>query len=192
MKTCECGCGREAPLAPYTNKTRNYIKGQPLRFIHGHSRRKFGSHQGEEYPTIYLPDHPRVHINGRVCEHIIVVEKALGKPLPEHAVVHHVDGNKHNNTNSNLVICQDHRYHMFLHARQRIVRAGGNPNTDRICNRCKTVKSLTQFNRNKANHREFEATCRECRRNFLLLKLPLMKKRIFRAPSHQRDVNALR
>ena len=38
MKTCECGCGRPAPIAKCTEG--GYKKGQAKRFIHGHSRRE--------------------------------------------------------------------------------------------------------------------------------------------------------
>lgn len=39
MKLCECGCGNPAPIATNTDATRGRIKGQPLKFIHGHSQR---------------------------------------------------------------------------------------------------------------------------------------------------------
>jgi uncharacterized CHY-type Zn-finger protein len=43
------------------------------------------------------------------------------------------------------VICQDAAYHLLLHARTRIVRAGGSPNTQRICGHCKNIFSIEQF-----------------------------------------------
>lgn len=36
---CECGCGQETPLADRTR--RGHRKGEPLRFVHGHNRRKY-------------------------------------------------------------------------------------------------------------------------------------------------------
>ena len=37
---CQCGCGQPAPIAPRNNKARGWVKGQPVRFIWGHGRRK--------------------------------------------------------------------------------------------------------------------------------------------------------
>lgn len=71
-----------------------------------------------------------------VGEHVLVAEKAFGRMLPPEAEVHHVNENKGDNQNRNLVICQDGAYHKLLHARRRIVDAGGNPDTDRMCSRC--------------------------------------------------------
>src|SRR3990167_9989532 len=54
--------------------------------------------------------------------HILVAEKALGRPLPEGVEVHHHDENRQNNSNSNLVICQDVAYHRLLHVIMRVLR----------------------------------------------------------------------
>lgn len=34
---CECGCGQPTNLAAKTSARKGWIKGQPLRFVHGHS-----------------------------------------------------------------------------------------------------------------------------------------------------------
>lgn len=39
-KLCECGCGEPAPIATKTTSRLDHVKGQPVRFIHGHGARK--------------------------------------------------------------------------------------------------------------------------------------------------------
>lgn len=72
----------------------------------------------------------------RRYEHQRVAEKALGKPLPPKAEVHHVDENKRNNDPINLVICPDHSYHSLLHSRAKALEQSGNANNLR-CVYCK-------------------------------------------------------
>ena len=126
---CECGCGGLAPLSKITRNERGFRKGESQRFIRGHTPRgKFGedSHhwkggrvnEGHGYVYVTMPDHPRANQDGYVREHIPMAEKALGKPLPPEAVIHH-------HTPEQLVICQDQAYHMLLHQRQRALKACG-------------------------------------------------------------------
>ena len=143
---CQCGCGGVAPIAKHTCKRFGWVKGEPLRFIRFHARRpklnpgyKYYSHGGATSRKA----------------HLIKAEQVLGRPLPLGACVHHADGTK--NEYAPLVICQDHGYHMLLHARTRVVKAGGNPNTDKICCDCRVVKARALFNSNSGR-------CRACER----------------------------
>jgi hypothetical protein len=71
-----------------------------------------------------------------VLEHILIAERALGKRLPPGAQVHHVDRDRSNNANTNLVICPDAAYHRLLHRRQAAIDACGNAEW-RKCTCCK-------------------------------------------------------
>lgn len=155
---CACGCGLEAPIAKSSNLALGRVRGLPAKYIHGHNatgRRREGRND-------YLARNSSSRPCGRILQHVEIAEKALGRRLPKGAQVHHVDGNKRNNATSNLVICQDGAYHQLLHVRTRIVRAGGNPNTQKICTKCGEVKALDAFN--KASHIAGgrASQCRDC------------------------------
>ena len=59
-----------------------------------------------------------IKIKGKlVYEHRHLAEKALGKPLPKGAIVHHMGAPDDNHGQFKLVICPDQEYHMLLHKR---------------------------------------------------------------------------
>lgn len=74
---------------------------------------------------VYDPTHSRANPLGYVTSYQWRAERALGRPLPPKAVVHHVDGDRKHSANSNLVICEDQPYHMLLHRRARSLAACG-------------------------------------------------------------------
>lgn len=123
MKLCECGCGQQ-------------VKN---RFISGHNKNgsqnpnwKGGSFMGagnSKYKLIYSPGHSRCCIGNHVLEQILIAEKALGKPLPPKAVVHH-------HTPTQLVVCQDQAYHMLIHKRTKAYNECGHANWLK-CRYCK-------------------------------------------------------
>jgi hypothetical protein len=86
-------------------------------------------------------------------------EKALGRPLPPRVPVHHLDLDSTNDENNNLVICNDTNYHMLLHVRARIINAGGDPEKDKICTKCETLKPKTAF---YLNNRSFDGRTGYC------------------------------
>jgi len=140
---CQCGCGRLTTIPKKNHKKYGRIKGKPVRFIQGHS--STGSNnpkwnggvkrKNDGYVLISMPDHPRADSQGYVREHILVAEKALGKPLPPEAIPHHVDENRANNLPSNLVVCQDRNYHKLIHMRMRALKACGQASW-RLCHIC--------------------------------------------------------
>jgi hypothetical protein len=130
---CQCGCGT---MIPAINRRQ-----EPGRYVRGHFRRPLVSNA---YPE-----------RGDKRVHILRAERALGKALPRGAQVHHVDGTK--SAKSPLVICQDATYHGLLHRRTRIVRAGGDPNTDAWCSGCRRPVHLSQFYVRKTTDRRGKA-----------------------------------
>jgi hypothetical protein len=147
---CGCGCGLPTPNATVTDRARNWVKGQPTWFIRGHVKR---------LPVTKSYRH--IVENGRHTRiHVVRAERALGKPLPPKAVVHHADGSKRDD--APLVICQDQAYHHLLHQRMRVKAAGGNPNTEAICGHCRMLKPLAAFSGDRTRFNGLYGWCRDC------------------------------
>jgi hypothetical protein len=77
-------------------------------------------------------------------EHVALAEESLGRKLKSPEVVHHADGDMHNNCNSNLVLCPDMAYHKLLHVRLNAYKSCGNPN-HRACAICKVYDSISNM-----------------------------------------------
>lgn len=62
----------------------------------------------------------KITVEGKqVKEHVLVVEEALGKPVPKGAIIHHLNGKPWDNRPTNLVVCPNQEYHMLLHKRTK-------------------------------------------------------------------------
>lgn len=57
-----------------------------------------------DYNYALIPEHPNATKRGYVLEHRIVIENHIKRLLSAKEVVHHIDGNKKNNTLSNLIV----------------------------------------------------------------------------------------
>lgn len=165
VRVCECGCGQPTMLIPQSDTAKGYIKGQPHRFIGGHICHVLPKRPIKTalYSNTRTGDGPLLKV------HRVRAERALGHPLPPGAEVHHPDEDKQN-PNARLVICQDRAYHLLLHACMRIVKAGGNPQTQAICAYCKQLQPLTAFGRNRSRSDGRDAICKPCWRVYRVVR----------------------
>ena len=116
--SCACGCGQ---IPSHGN---NYMHGHWNRMPENRARASALKYRGSrtKRPDGYLT----VTVNGHnVLEHVAAAEKALGRPLPTGAEVHHVNFDRADNRNENLVICPSKAYHMLLHVRSHALDACG-------------------------------------------------------------------
>ncbi len=166
QRTCQT-CGTEFLAHPYQIVERGVGKYCSCKCANSgpaHPRWKGGRLVSDSgYVFIHMPDHPRSH-RRYVQEHILIAEKALGRFLPSGAVIHHANEDRADNRPENLVICEDANYHKLLHVRLRVVAVGGDPNTQRPCQRCKTILPIDQFYPSKRRIDGIFGTCKECSR----------------------------
>ena len=68
------------------------------------------------YVLVFRPEHPRAQGRGYIMEHRVVVEEHLRRELEDYEVVHHIDGNKENNSIDNLMLFFSDNAHKSYHA----------------------------------------------------------------------------
>ena len=82
----------------------------------------------EAVKRVFLTEYPVGKLRSRIStgkykmisipEHRLVAERALGKALPPGSIVHHINLNKQDNRQCNLVVCPNNEYHMLIHKLQ--------------------------------------------------------------------------
>ena len=145
---CLCSCGnykivRGTCLKTGDTKSCGCLRVEKLHIRRGkeHPSWKGGINKSNGKVYIKADGHHKADKNGYVRKCVLVAEKALGKPFPLCAVVHHVDSMQDNDKNNNLVLCENDNYHKLLHRRERAYHTCGNPNF-RKCWLCKTYDSV--------------------------------------------------
>jgi len=165
---CHCGCGQKTTIFSFNSSTKGIIKGQPKKFLPFHNLRLFTKQRTSQhhnwkggtvissdgYVSILMPEHPRAWGCGYVKEHILIAEKALGKPLPFSARIHHANGTK----TGPLVICENEQYHQYLHYRMRAYRACGHANWWR-CGICKQWDKPENLHTNPKGKQPYHRIC---------------------------------
>ena len=63
------------------------------------------------YLAIWNPTHPRANNVGYVKEHILVMQKKLGRLIKREEHIHHIDFDKMNNNIKNLWLCDINKHH---------------------------------------------------------------------------------
>lgn len=61
---CECGCGERTRIAPKSNAGKGHVKGEPFRFVNGHTLRKHAARMNRERA---IPWRQRVTASERGC-----------------------------------------------------------------------------------------------------------------------------
>ena len=82
---------------------------------------EFGGHRKRRpdgYISIFCPDHPNATKDGHVLEHVLIMERAIGRYLEKDEVVHHKNHIRDDNRLENLEL-MTFREHARLHMNER-------------------------------------------------------------------------
>jgi HNH endonuclease len=102
----------------------DHIRGRPVPWITIKTGRESSAWKGgriidhQGYVWLYAKHHPRAH-NGYVREHILLMEKHLGRAIEQRELIHHINGNKKDNRIENLELMTA-REHMSHHKKGTI------------------------------------------------------------------------
>lgn len=98
----------------------------PIRNMEGenHWNWKGGRNINSGYISIKTDNHPRADKHGYLLEHIIIMEKHLGRLLNEEEIVHHKDYNRTNNNIKNLWLAKNRSQHAKAHESFRKIGRG--------------------------------------------------------------------
>ena len=124
VKTCSVdGCAAEmiARVLCHKHYKRWQTHGNPLTYLLKHQK-------GEGHIT--ANGYWKIVIKGKeYFKHVLILRNVLGvDSLPVGAEIHHINGDGTNNKNTNLVLCDSKKYHLFLHTRHRAFDSCGHAN----------------------------------------------------------------
>lgn len=74
---------------------------------------------GNGYVLIKCSKHPMANNRGYIYLHRLVMEEKIGRYLTQDEVVHHIDGNKKNNSIENLMLFNSTKEHSAFHNKER-------------------------------------------------------------------------
>ena len=74
-------------------------------------------HSGYKY--IKLSEHPFCNSHGYVAEHRLIMEKKIGRYLNREEIVHHINGDKQDNTIDNLQILSSEEHNTIHHKNKK-------------------------------------------------------------------------
>ena len=77
------------------------------------------------YVLIRSLDHPNRDCRGYVREHILVMEKALGRLITPSEIIHHIDEDRTNNNIGNLMLFKTKAMHIAYHSRLKAFQTCG-------------------------------------------------------------------
>lgn len=127
---CGCGCGTPIPERHPSGTLRKVHAKDGKFYVQGHQPFPKGAENrswkggryvnNKGYVLVRAPEHPHAGTKGYVFEHRLVMERKLGRLLRREEIVHHINGDRADNAETNLELVENQSAHIRQH--------GTNPN----------------------------------------------------------------
>lgn len=159
---CHCGCGQLAKIAKYDNTQWGWVKGEPRKYVKGHNSRTGDGRKHiakDGYVYIRNQQHKRTNNSGYMLEHILVMEKYLKRKVLLTEAIHHIDGDKSNNSIGNLMLFKTHGMHHAYEARLRRFKECGRWDLKIccICHKYDYPANMTNTTHSRSWHKKCKA-----------------------------------
>jgi len=128
MNKCQCGCGtlvRNRFVSGHNLKTQKKTDAHRRRIAEGQRRAwattRKRAPEGSTHTSAdgyVIEKRIRSDVVKWLPQHRLVMEEAIGRPLTRREVVHHIDGDRSNNSLENLHLCSSRSEHNRVHNSQ--------------------------------------------------------------------------
>lgn len=120
------------------------------------------------YILVYAPNNKRSNVNGYIYEHLLIMEKYLGRPVRKEEAVHHIDENKSNNNINNLILFPTKGSHTAFHHNIRKYKAIKELKETgyKICIKCNKKLPLSEFTKDKKSKDGLKYYCKKCLKEY--------------------------
>lgn len=150
-KLCECGCGGEV------HRNRKYVVGHIKKSGSNHPSWRGGTQKLKNgYIGIHLPEHPRANPSGYVREHVLVMETYLKRRILPTEHIHHIDGNRSNNTIGNLILFHSKSGHHLYEGNLKAFNQCGHYDWRKCvyCHNYDDTKNMTKKKNKQSYHKK--------------------------------------
>jgi hypothetical protein len=131
-----------------------------------HWHYKTGKWKQDGYVYVKNPEHPRARKDGYILEHILVLEKKLGRYLTDNEHSHHINRIRDDNRPENLTVLTSSK-HVIHHNKERWKKDKLKNKLNPPCPHCKSTDVRKEGHLYTKTEKKQKYYCVSCKRSFV-------------------------